>query len=180
MVETSDKTTSDSDAVGGSASAASPAEGPSAPSGTGGSGGASSASGGGPTAAGGMIIPDLSAITAQQNDNIQKMTAAVQSASGGLQEIVSQQRAVLQQTIQNLQTSLDASVTAAKAGPAGTLDLKPEVDNLNLTIDSLTKSAETLTAATGKSFDAINKSMQQSLDTISKVAEKFSSGGQGG
>ncbi len=141
--------------------------------------GSAGGGGGAPAMAGGMIIPDLSAITTQQNDNIKKMTAAVQSASGGLQAIVSQQRTALQQIMQNLQGSLDASVAAAKAGPAGTLDLKAQVDNFDVAIDNLTKTAETLTATTGKSFDAISQSMQQSLQTIEKVAEKFSSGGQG-
>lgn len=143
-----------------------------------GGGSASSSSGGGaPTAAGGLIIPDLSAITTMQNENMQKMTAAVQSASKGLQDIVAAQRTTLQQTIGNLQKSLNSSVGTAKAGEGATPDIQSEIDNLNLTVDNLSKAADTLTTSTSQSFDAINKSMEQSLATIEQVAEKFSSGG---
>ena len=140
-------------------------------------GSAASSSGGAPIVAGGLMIPDLSAITTMQNDNMQKMTAAVQAASKGLQDIVAAQRSTLQQTVGNLQTSLNSSVGTAKAGEGATPDIQSEIDNLNLTVDNLSKAADTLTASTSKSFDAINKSMEQSLATIKQVAEKFSSGG---
>ncbi|WP_288903084.1 hypothetical protein [uncultured Sneathiella sp.] len=130
-----------------------------------------------PTVAGGLIIPDLSAITTMQNDNMQKMKAAVQAASQGLQDIVAAQRTTLQQTIENLQKSLNSSVGTAKIGQDATPDIQPEIDNLNLTVDNLSKAADTLTSSTSKSFDAINKSMEQSLTTIEQVAQKFSSGG---
>jgi len=130
-----------------------------------------------PTVAGGLIIPDLSAITTMQNDNMQKMTAAVQAASQGLQDIVAAQRTTLQQTIGNLQKSLNSSVGTAKIGQDATPDIQPEIDNLYLTVDNLSKAADTLTSSTSKSFDAINKSMEQSLATIEQVAQKFSSGG---
>lgn len=140
--------------------------------------GAGGSGSGGAAVAGGLVIPDLSAITAQQNENIKKMTAAVQSASGGLQVIAAQQRTALQQIIETLQASLSSSVVMAKSRPAGTLDLKPQLESFDLAIENMTKTAETLTAATGQSFDTISQTMQQSLQAIEKAAEKFSSGGQ--
>jgi len=55
--------------------------------------------------------------------------------------------------------------------------VQSQINNLTVTIDSLNKAAETLTASTSKSFDAINQSMEKSLASIEQVAEKFSSGG---
>jgi len=72
---------------------------------------------GAPTVAGGLIIPDLSPLTTLQNDNMQKMTAAVQSAAQGLQSIVSLQKDTLQQALGNLHASLNDSVTTAWDGP---------------------------------------------------------------
>ncbi|WP_373089558.1 hypothetical protein [Sneathiella sp.] len=132
---------------------------------------------GAPTVAGGLIIPDLSPLTTLQNDNMQKMTAAVQSAAQGLQSIVSLQKDTLQQALGNLHASLNDSVTTAWDGPGKVPDVQSQINNLTVTIDSLNKAAETLTASTSKSFDAINQSMEKSLASIEQVAEKFSSGG---
>ncbi|MZR32452.1 hypothetical protein [Sneathiella litorea] len=130
-----------------------------------------------PTVAGGLIIPDLSAVASMQNENMQKMIAAVQATSQGLQDIVAAQRTTLQQTVGNMQGSLNGSVWTGKAGQEAIPNIQSEIDNFNLTVENLSKNADTLTASTSKSFEAISKSMEQSLATIEQVAEKFSSGG---
>ncbi|TNE35700.1 MAG: hypothetical protein EP348_08360 [Alphaproteobacteria bacterium] len=155
------------------ASSAPAASGGDAASGSGGG----AAAGGGQMLAGGLIIPDLSSITTMQNENTQKMTAAVQAASQGLQSLVSDQKATLQKALGTLQSSLNSSVTTADAGSGKVPDIQSQITNLSVTIDNLNKAAETLTASTGKSFDAISQSMTQSLAIIERTAEKFSSGG---
>jgi ABC-type transporter Mla subunit MlaD len=138
---------------------------------------ASTDASGGETVAGGLIIPDLSALSTLQNDNMKKMTDAVQTAAQGLQGIVTMQKQTLQQAVQNLQSSLDSSVTIADAGPGKVPDVEAQIQNLTVAIDNLNAAAQTLTASTTKSFDTISQSMQESLSTIEQVAEKFSSGG---
>lgn len=138
---------------------------------------AASSGGGAPTVAGGLVIPDLSALSTMQTDNMQKMTAAVQTASQGLQSLVTLQKQTLQQAVTTLQASLNTSVTTANGGGGKVPDIQAEINNLTVTIDSLNAASQTLTASTTKSFDAISQSMNTSLATIEQVAAKFSSGG---
>lgn len=130
-----------------------------------------------PTVAGGLIIPDLSALSAQQNQNMQKMTGAVQTAAQGLQDIVDQQRTTLQETVEKLQASLRASNPTGQLLSVPIPDIHSQIGSLSATIENMNSVANTLTASTTKSFDAINQSMTASLSAIEQVAQKFSSGG---
>ncbi|USG62368.1 hypothetical protein NBZ79_05160 [Sneathiella marina] len=132
---------------------------------------------GAPTAAGGLVIPDLSALSALQKQNMQKMTAAVETASHGLQDIVSQQRSTLQETAENLQASLSTARPSDQSGIVSFPDIQSQISNLSTTIENMNSVATTLTASTTKSFDTVTQSLTEALAAIEDVAQKFSSGG---
>ncbi|MEH6526241.1 MAG: hypothetical protein V7723_09220 [Sneathiella sp.] len=132
---------------------------------------------GAPTVAGGLVIPDLSALSTLQNQNVKKMTEAVQTASHGLQDIVGQQRNTLQETVEKLQASFQASSPSGQSGTVAFSDIQSQISNLTTIIENMNSVATNLTASTTKSFDTVTQSMTASLATIEKVAQKFSSGG---
>lgn len=132
---------------------------------------------GAPTVAAGLVIPDLSALSTQQNQNMQKMTGAVQTAAQGLQDIVSQQRNTLQETVEKLQASFRISNPSGQSAPVTFPGIQSQINALSATIENMNSVASTLTASTTKSFDAVNQSLTCSLATIEQVAQKFSASG---
>lgn len=124
--------------------------------------------------AGGLIIPDLSALSTLQNQNVQKLTEAVQTASHGLQDIVGQQRNTLQETVEKLQ---DSFRTSSPSGAVPFSDIQSQISNLSSIIENMNSVAINLTASANQSSDTVTRSMNQSLAAIQQIAQKFSSGG---
>jgi septal ring factor EnvC (AmiA/AmiB activator) len=129
------------------------------------------------TVAGGLVIPDISALSTQQNQNMQQMTSAIEAASQGLQAIVTQQQKTLQETVEKLRVSITASDRTTHAKIDALSENQALISNLSACIEGMNTTAGTLTSSTTKSFDAINQSLTASLAAIEQVAKKFSSGG---
>lgn len=118
-----------------------------------------------------LIVPDLSALTAMQKNNIALMTQATETASKGLQDIVKGQQQALESSIKNMQ----ASMTTAAGTQMPQID--GEIENLNATITTMNKAADDLTKSMTKSFAALNSSVNETLTQIEAVTKTFSSGG---
>ncbi len=130
---------------------------------------------GNPDPQSGEILPDISPVATIQEQNLKKMNEAVQTASTGLQSILSQQQKTLQQSLDALQKSLAGSQTRAGLGSSPPPSLNVPVENMTRTLDSLNSAATTLTKSMAGSIDSLENSIKKSEAAIKQVEQKFSS-----
>lgn len=124
-----------------------------------------------------LIVPDLSALTAMQKNNIALMTEATETASKGLQDIVKGQQQALESSIKNLQSSMTTATGTSGLSDPKMPQLSSEIENLNSTITTMNKAADDLTKSMTKSFATLNSSVNETLTQIEAVTKQFSSGG---
>ncbi|MCR9213827.1 MAG: hypothetical protein NXI13_08930 [Proteobacteria bacterium] len=123
----------------------------------------------------GEILQDISPVATIQQDNLKKMTEAVQTASNGLKSILTEQQKSLQLSLEGLQKSLTGSRTQAGIENSPVPSLNIPIENLTRTLANLNSAATTLTMSMTGSIDSLEDSINKTEAAIKEVEQKFSS-----
>jgi ABC-type transporter Mla subunit MlaD len=123
-----------------------------------------------------MDLPDLSAVTSGQQENMQHMIEATEVASRSLSAVIDEQKKAFDAMQDQFQQQLNQGGAFAQLPDSFSDNLSKLSENMQTAVSCFAAtSTETVNGTTG-SIEALNKAFEASLKKVEETAVKFSGG----